>query len=352
MLELVTRSLSELEIIIERGLNTFVEVGQALLEIRAGRLYHEAGYTSFDDYCRERWGFSRIHAHRQIEAAQVAGLLPIGNTPANEAQARELTPLLKADEAEVVTVWRELKAEHGENVTARLVRQVVTNRLETIKRRQAILDRAAAPMPAQPPGCDIRHGDFRQVLADIEPGSVDLIFTDPPYPKEFLPLWRDLAELAARVLKPGGRLMAYSGQSHLPAVMGMLAEHLEYDWTCALALPGAQNNVYHRHIRNGWKPLLLFARAPYEARTWIRDTYTSEGMVKDDHEWQQSEGAAQHYIGELTRPGDLVLDPFLGSGTTAAVAVKLGRAFVGCDIDPVAVATTRRRLAEAGKLAA
>lgn len=42
----------------------------------------------------------------------------------------------------------------------------------------------------------------------------------------------------------------------------------------------------------------------------------------------------------------LVVDPFVGSGTTAAVCQRLGRRFVGCDVDAVAVATARRRLAE------
>lgn len=51
---------------------------------------------------------------------------------------------------------------------------------------------------------DIRHGDFRQVLADIEPGSVDAIITDPPYPGEYIPLFGDLAELAAWIERTPG----------------------------------------------------------------------------------------------------------------------------------------------------
>ncbi len=85
--------LAALEAIIERGMKTFVEVGNALLEIRDSRLYRES-FATFDEYCRERWKMSRIHAHRMIEAAGVANtLLPIGNVPKNEAQARELAPL-------------------------------------------------------------------------------------------------------------------------------------------------------------------------------------------------------------------------------------------------------------------
>jgi len=51
---------------------------------------------------------------------------------------------------------------------------------------------------------DLRHGDFKEVLADIPDGSVDCIITDPPYPYEFIECWSDLAVFAKRVLKPNG----------------------------------------------------------------------------------------------------------------------------------------------------
>jgi protein gp37 len=91
LIELVETPEAELarhEATIERGQPTFVEVGNALRAIRDGRLYHRAGYDDFDAYCRARWGYSRVHAHRQIQAARTATALPIGNRPANEAQAR------------------------------------------------------------------------------------------------------------------------------------------------------------------------------------------------------------------------------------------------------------------------
>lgn len=92
--EIESSRLTELETVIEHGLKTFVDVGNALLEIRDSRLYR-AEHGTFEDYCRDRWGMSRIHAHRMIEAASVtSNLLPIGNIlPANEAQARPLTQL-------------------------------------------------------------------------------------------------------------------------------------------------------------------------------------------------------------------------------------------------------------------
>ena len=59
-----------LEQVIERGLTTFVEVGNALLEIRDSRLYKDS-FSTFEDYCRERWGMSRPRAYPLIEAAEI-----------------------------------------------------------------------------------------------------------------------------------------------------------------------------------------------------------------------------------------------------------------------------------------
>lgn len=124
-----TARLAELEAVIAGGLQTFVDVGLALLEIRDSRLYRES-HGTFDDYCRERWHISKTHANRQIEAAEVAGLLtPIGVIPTNEAQARELVPLLREVPEEVAAVWRDLKAKHGDRLTADLVHRAVDRRL-------------------------------------------------------------------------------------------------------------------------------------------------------------------------------------------------------------------------------
>ena len=55
----------------------------------------------------------------------------------------------------------------------------------------------------------------------------------------------------------------------------------------------------------------------------------------------------RHWVRQVSKPGELVCDPFLGSGTTALACVLEGRRFVGADLDPACVETTRRRLAEA-----
>jgi len=87
-------ALTDCEATIERGLQTFVEVGTALLTIRDRRLYR-AQYKTFEDYCQERWGMSRPRAYQMIDAAAVVGTLStiVDKVPTTESQARPLTQL-------------------------------------------------------------------------------------------------------------------------------------------------------------------------------------------------------------------------------------------------------------------
>jgi hypothetical protein len=123
-----TQSLHDLEQVIERGMTTFVDVGRALYEIKQSGLYRDAGYNDFDGYCRDRWGWERTYAYRLIDAAEVAAaLLPIGNTPKNEAQARELARL--KEPVAIQEAWAEVRERHGDAPTAADIRQVVNERL-------------------------------------------------------------------------------------------------------------------------------------------------------------------------------------------------------------------------------
>jgi len=63
---------------------------------------------------------------------------------------------------------------------------------------------------------------------------------------------------------------------------------------------------------------------------------------------QKPEKLLERIVRAASHPGDVVADPMCGSGTTLAVAARLGRSFIGSDISPVALAITRARLARAG----
>jgi site-specific DNA-methyltransferase (adenine-specific) len=209
------------------------------------------------------------------------------------------------------------------------------------RERKTETKRKAEPPPPPPTNITIKHCDFREL--DIPDESVDLVFTDPPYPKEFIPLWSDLSEFAARVLKPGHLLIAYCGQFWFPEYVDALREHLEYVWCGAVVTNGPHNVIQRKHIWTRSKPLLFFSHGKYEPGEWFEDTVFSEGRQKEEHDWQQSIGPAKDIIGKLLKPGDVVCDPFAGGGTTLVAAKECKCTAVGCDTDEVAVDTILRR---------
>jgi phage N-6-adenine-methyltransferase len=111
------------EEVIENGLQTFVDVGEALAEIRDQRLYRD-NYNTFERYCQDRWGLSRTHIDRTISAAEVVrNLAPIGVKPRNESQARPLTSLKPKEQRQA---WQEaVKTAPAGKVTAAHVEKTV-----------------------------------------------------------------------------------------------------------------------------------------------------------------------------------------------------------------------------------
>ncbi len=99
--DVVATSLAELEAIIERGRQTFIEVGNALMEIRDRRLYRET-HATFEAYCWERWGWTRRIGYNYIEAAQVASnVLSTAQSAPSLTQAVALAPLPPEQQREV-----------------------------------------------------------------------------------------------------------------------------------------------------------------------------------------------------------------------------------------------------------
>src|ERR1017187_3758455 len=98
--DLASASLKDVENYIAPRLRGFVEVGFALMAVKERRLYLQAGFDSFEAYCRERWQLEERHARHMCDAAQVAHIAGgyTGGTDVptveNEAQARELAPLI------------------------------------------------------------------------------------------------------------------------------------------------------------------------------------------------------------------------------------------------------------------
>ena len=197
---------------------------------------------------------------------------------------------------------------------------------------------------------DICYDSFIPVsYTHLEDESVDYIITDPPYPKEYIPLYEDLSRLAQRVLKANGSMIVMVGQSYLPEVIRLLGEYMSYHWCLAYLTPGGQSpQLWHKRTHTFWKPVLWYTKGEYIG-DYIGDVLKSPPNDNDKqfHEWGQSLGGMEDIVERFTNPGEVILDPFAGGGTTGVAAVLKGRKFIGADIARENIETTEKRVREA-----
>jgi len=268
-------------------------------------------------------------AARFLEAkiGELLGPAVAGRPPKNVGPGPNLTAT-KRKEFRILAQYRDIVAELVPNSRKRILR-VIRDRLAEANRT----DEEDFAIPE----IDIRCGDFRTELADLT--DVDAIITDPPYPKEFLPLLGDLAQWADKALTPDGVLAVLIGQTWLPQVFQLLEGGRPYRWTGAYLTTGPGYVSHARHVHSQWKPLLVYGGGPRFA-----DLIASTGDDKEHHHWGQNYDAFATIVERLTEPGQLIADPFMGAGTTLLAAKHLGRDAIGCDIDPDYVKTAQKRL--------
>ena len=171
----------------------------------------------------------------------------------------------------------------------------------------------------------------------------DWIITDPPYPREYLPLYETLALRSRDWLEDGGLLVAMCGESYLHEIFSLMAKHLRYYWTAAYMLPGQPTPMRQVNVNCSWKPLLMFCKGEYTGKIF-GDVFRSEADDKDFHEWGQSVSGMYDIVSKLVLPGQSILDPFCGAGTTGIAAIKHDCLFVGVEIDTDCAKIARRRI--------
>lgn len=246
-------------------------------------------------------------------------------------------------------------AEHKEQVEAYIAKKAgqrqpvkYTEALAAVEhnaREQKAAEILKAPAPVYADGLHV--GDFRFLAEQIADESVELVFTDPPYDSDSTPLFADAARVAARILRPGGSLLTYCGQTQLPRALELCGQHLRYWWICAALDPGSQQRMNRYGVICQWKPLLWFVKGTRgDVQTLTLDVVAGP-REKAAHPWQQAEDEAAYYIEKLTGPRGLVVDFFAGGGTTLAAARRLGRPSIGFEIDPHHAASATRRLGAA-----
>ena len=244
----------------------------------------------------------------------------------------------------------------------------------------------------------ILKGDCIAELEKLPAGSIDLVFADPPYNLQLAggltrpdqsevdavtDDWDKFASFAAydnftrawllacrRVLKPNGTLWVI-GSYHNIFRVGSVLQDLGFwilndiVWRKSNPMP----NFRGRRFTNAHETLIWASRDAdakgytfnYDAlkaanddlqmrSDWLFPLCTGRERLKDDdgrkvHPTQKPEALLHRILLASSRPGDVILDPFFGTGTTGAVAKRLGRHFVGVEREDDYIAAARERIA-------
>jgi modification methylase len=243
----------------------------------------------------------------------------------------------------------------------------------------------------------VHVGDCVAALERLPAASVDLVFADPPYNLQlggeltrpdqsrvdavdddwdrfesfeaYDAFTRAWLLAVRRVLKPTGTIWVI-GSYHNIFRVGSVLQDLGYwvlndvIWRKANPMPNFKGTRFQNaHETLIWASKSKDARGftfNYEAMKafnddlqmrsdWFIPICTGEERLKDDagqkvHPTQKPEALLHRILTATSNPGDVVLDPFLGSGTSAAVARRLGRRWVGIERDPVYAEHARARI--------
>ena len=257
--------------------------------------------------------------------------------------------------------------------------------------------RPAAKQKRELPLDQILQGDCIAEMARLPDRSVDMIFADPPYNLQlggdlFRPegsrvdavdddwdkfdslaaydgFTRDWLEQARRILKDDGTIWVI-GSYHNIYRVGALLQDAEFwilndiVWRKSNPMPNFRGTRFtNAHETLLWCSKSEKARYTFNYRAmkalnddlqmrsdWLMPICSGSERVKGDngskaHPTQKPEALLYRILLACTKPGDVVLDPFFGTGTTGAVARRLGRRWIGIEREPAYVKVALERIA-------
>jgi len=232
---------------------------------------------------------------------------------------------------------------------------------------------------------EIITGDALVELGNIETGSVDLVIADPPYNlgkdygnnhdvqgfDDYLSFSRNWLRHAHRILKPTGTLYVFMGFRFISYLYDIIDRDLQMFFNSWIVWHYTQGMGKTKGFSPRHDDILMFnksmqfkfnldrVRVPqkyYRERNNMRGTNPGDVWVfshvhycnenRQNHPTQKPEGLIERMVLASTDEGDLVLDPFSGSGTTLRVCQQLNRRGIGIEINPEYVALTKNRITE------
>jgi len=193
-------------------------------------------------------------------------------------------------------------------------------------------------------------GDCRDVLPTI--GAVDAVVTDPPYGVGFKYATHDDSAEGyddwCRLWFADCRAIT-TGPIAISCGIGNLQTWEKADWVLCWNKPNSMGRAMTGW--NTWEPVLVYGKIR-GVRT--HDSFTVSLAPQPDtetHPCPKPVGWAREILHRLTRGADIVLDPFMGSGTTGVAAVQMGRKFIGIERDEGYFDIACRRIEQAQRQA-
>lgn len=188
-------------------------------------------------------------------------------------------------------------------------------------------------------------------IKKLEDKSVDHIFTDPPYNVNkaswdtgVLDLLDQTAQECARVLKDDGLLFWFVPTRYLMKIGFLISQYIPYRWMFIWETP---NNMLVGDLGfSKYTAVLVFSRAKSIHHNMQDLKSISWRPNKTGHPTPKPKELLRYLVKKVTDENDLILDPFMGSGTTAVVCKELNRKYVGFELNPLYMDIVEKRLSQ------